>query len=92
MADVTGSKHLGLSKQSTYIANAAWQPMVKQTVRGMAALLSSLYLFASSAALKGLTAENNVLSAFYIITRFPPAVRACTRGPFHLNKLTANVY
>jgi hypothetical protein len=75
--DMAGSKHVGLSKQSTYLADAAWQPMVKQTVRGMAALLSSLYLLAASAARKGLAAENNVLSALYAITRFPPAVRAC---------------
>jgi hypothetical protein len=69
---------LFLSKQSTYLADDAWQPSVTQTPRGMAALLSSLYVLATSVSCKGVTAENNVLSALYAITRFPPAVRACT--------------
>ena len=75
--DIPNAKQTGVSKQSTYLTDAAWQPSVKQTPRGMAAFLSSLYLLATSGSRKGVTAETNVLSGLYQITRFPPAVRTC---------------
>ncbi|KAF7326486.1 hypothetical protein MSAN_02509900 [Mycena sanguinolenta] len=46
-----------VSKESAYLSDAAWQPSVVQTPRGMAALLSSLYIFSHSVAQKGIAAE-----------------------------------
>ena len=69
------------SKQSMYLADAAWHPSVPQTPRGLAALLSSLYLFAHSVAQKEVAGEQKVLALVYAIFRFPPAVR--TREPSH---------
>ncbi|KAJ7689505.1 hypothetical protein B0H14DRAFT_3051045, partial [Mycena olivaceomarginata] len=63
------------SKESMFLDDAAWQPSVEQTTRGMAALLSSLYLFAHSVAQKGVAAEQKVLAAAYAVLRFPPAIR-----------------
>lgn len=66
-----------VSKESMFLDDAAWQPSVEQTTRGMAALLSSLYLFAHSVAQKGVAAEQKVLAAAYAVLRFPPAIRTC---------------
>ncbi|KAJ7670709.1 hypothetical protein DFH06DRAFT_1468485 [Mycena polygramma] len=68
-------KRSTISKVSMYLADAAWRPSVLQTPRGMAALLSSLYLFAHSVAQKGAAAEQRVLSLAYALLRFPPAIR-----------------
>jgi hypothetical protein len=74
---VTVSRPVTKSKEHTYLADPAWQPSVLQTSRGMAALLSSLYLFVHSANQKGSNGEANILAFLYTITKFPPAVRAC---------------
>jgi hypothetical protein len=63
------------SKESMYLADAAWHPSVPQTPRGIAALLSSLYLFAHSVAQKGVIGERRVLALAYAVLRFPPAIR-----------------
>lgn len=73
------------SKESMYISNAAWQPSVEQTRRGMAALLSSLYIFSHTVGEKGAGMEEGAVSVMYTISRFPPAVRACQC--FHLFSL-----
>ncbi|KAJ6451921.1 hypothetical protein C8R45DRAFT_1041477 [Mycena sanguinolenta] len=70
-----GEKRRTVSKQSAYLSDAAWQPSVVQTPRGMAALLSSLYLFSHSVAQKGIAAEQKVLATAYAVLRFPPAIR-----------------
>ncbi|GLB39236.1 hypothetical protein LshimejAT787_0603980 [Lyophyllum shimeji] len=67
---------VGVSKQSTYLLGPAWQPSTPQTNRGMAALLSSLFVLSHIISKKGIASENTVLAALYGITRFPPAVRA----------------
>ncbi|KAF7342761.1 putative bifunctional E2/E3 enzyme [Mycena sanguinolenta] len=64
-----------VSKESAYLSDAAWQPSVVQTPRGMAALLSSLYIFSHSVAQKGIAAEQKVLATAYAVLRFPPAIR-----------------
>ncbi|KAF8148358.1 hypothetical protein K438DRAFT_1989266 [Mycena galopus ATCC 62051] len=71
-----GQPRASASKQSMYLSEPAWQPSVDQTPRGMAALLSSLYLFAHSVAQKGIAAEQKVLAVAYAVLRFPPAIRA----------------
>ncbi|KAJ7472928.1 hypothetical protein B0H11DRAFT_1919124 [Mycena galericulata] len=73
------------SKQSMYLADPAWHPSIPQTARGMAALLSSLYLLAHSVAQKQEAGEQKVLALAYIILRFPPAVR--TLAGLFLNKV-----
>ncbi|KAJ7446553.1 hypothetical protein FB451DRAFT_1412223 [Mycena latifolia] len=73
------------SKQSMYLADAAWHPSVPQTPRGIAALLSSLYLLAHSVAQKNIAGEQKVLALAYAIFRFPPAVR--TLAALFLNKV-----
>ncbi|KAJ7739067.1 hypothetical protein DFH07DRAFT_840632 [Mycena maculata] len=74
-----------VSKESMFLDDAAWQPRVAQTPRGMAALLSSLYLFAHSVAQKGVAVEQRVLALAYAVLRFPPAVR--TLAELLLNKV-----
>ncbi|KAJ6518100.1 hypothetical protein C8R47DRAFT_1086007, partial [Mycena vitilis] len=74
-----------VSKQSMYLADAAWHPAVPQTPRGMSALLSSLYLLAHSVAQKGVAGEQKVLALVYAQLRFPPAVR--TLAALLLNKV-----
>ena len=64
-----------VSREWTYLSSQAWQPSVPQTVRGMAALLSSLYTLTRSVPSKGVAAEARVLSMFHGITYFPPATR-----------------
>lgn len=71
-----------VSKESMYLNDAAWHPSVAQTPRGMAALLSSLYLFAHSVAQKGVAAEQKVLALAYAALRFPPAIRTCKSFAF----------
>jgi hypothetical protein len=97
---VTVSKPVTKSKEHTYLADPAWQPSVLQTSRGMAALLSSLYLFVHSANQKGSNGESNILAFLYTITKFPPAVRTCKSyaslilllcGPFHLTHFTVAI-
>ncbi|KAJ7472963.1 hypothetical protein B0H11DRAFT_1345488 [Mycena galericulata] len=85
--DMTASadKRGTVSKESMYLNDAAWQPSVEQTPRGMAALLSSLYLFAHSVAQKGVGAEQKVLALAYGVLRFPPAIR--TLAGLLLNKV-----
>ncbi|KAJ6529334.1 hypothetical protein B0H19DRAFT_1384994 [Mycena capillaripes] len=56
-----------------YLADVGWHPNVAQTARGIAALLSSLYFFAHSIALKGPAAEQWALA--YAVLRFLPAIR-----------------
>ncbi|KAJ7106228.1 hypothetical protein C8R44DRAFT_805910 [Mycena epipterygia] len=74
-----------VSKESMYLTDDAWHPSVPQTPRGIAALLSSLYLFAHSVAQKGVAAEQKVLAVAYAIFRFPPAIR--TMAALLLNKV-----
>ncbi|KAJ7021307.1 hypothetical protein C8F04DRAFT_1141408 [Mycena alexandri] len=74
-----------VSKQSMYLADSAWQPRVPQTPRGIAALLSSLYLFAHSVSQKGGTGEERVLAQAFSVLRFPPAIR--TLAGLLLNKV-----
>ncbi|KAF8067680.1 hypothetical protein FPV67DRAFT_1669576 [Lyophyllum atratum] len=76
--DTPDPKHsaVPVSKQSTYLLDSAWQPSTPQTDRGMAALLSSLFVLSHIVGEKGVTSEHAVLAALYAITRFPPAVRA----------------
>jgi hypothetical protein len=92
-AETADSKRGTASKQGMYLADAAWQPSVLQSSRGMAALLSSLYLLAHSVAQKGIDGEQKVLAIMYAVTRFPPAVRACEFGiifdPCHSLRPTA---
>ncbi|KAJ7735835.1 hypothetical protein DFH07DRAFT_967025 [Mycena maculata] len=73
------------SKQSMYLADAAWHPSVVQTPRGIAALLSALYLLAHAVAQKGPAGEQKVLAVAHAILRFPPAVR--TLAGLFLNKV-----
>ncbi|KAJ7636568.1 hypothetical protein FB45DRAFT_447877 [Roridomyces roridus] len=61
-------------KHSAFLDDAAWQPSVEQTPRGMAALLSSLFLFGSSLDPKG-DGLRKVLAAAFAVLRFPPAIR-----------------
>ncbi|KAJ7155009.1 hypothetical protein C8R46DRAFT_1226970 [Mycena filopes] len=63
------------SKETMYLADAAWHPSVPQTPRGIAALLSSLYVFAHSVAQKGSVGEQRVLALAFAVLRFPPAIR-----------------
>lgn len=70
-------KRATVSKELAYLADAAWQPTILQTRRGMAAMLSSLYMFSHSVAQKKSLLDHEVLAVMYRITRFPPAVRAC---------------
>ncbi|KAJ6627692.1 hypothetical protein B0H10DRAFT_1905503 [Mycena sp. CBHHK59/15] len=74
-----------VSKQSAYLADAAWHPSVAQTPRGIAALLASLYLLAHAVAQKGAAAEQKVLAVANALWRFPPAVR--TLAALLLNKI-----
>ncbi|KAJ7728334.1 hypothetical protein B0H16DRAFT_242968 [Mycena metata] len=74
-----------VSKQSMYLADPAWQPHVPQTTRGIAALLSSLYLFAHAVSQTGGTGEERVLAQAYSVLRFPPAIR--TLAALLLNKV-----
>ncbi|KAJ7737751.1 hypothetical protein B0H16DRAFT_103670 [Mycena metata] len=74
-----------VSKETTYLADAAWHPSVPQTPRGIAALLSSLYVFAHSCAQKGVAGERRVLALAYAVLRFPPAIR--TLAGLLLNKV-----
>ncbi|KAJ6529353.1 hypothetical protein B0H19DRAFT_1274384 [Mycena capillaripes] len=74
-----------LSKESMYLADAEWYSSVAQTPRGIAALLSSLYFFAYSIALKGPAAEQRVFALAYAVLRFPPAIR--TLAELVLNKV-----
>ncbi|KAL0957929.1 hypothetical protein HGRIS_000110 [Hohenbuehelia grisea] len=64
------------SKQNIFLVDNCWQPSTVQSNRGMVALLSSLYLLAHSVSHRGDLALRRVLSVFYAICRFPPAVRA----------------
>ena len=75
------SKPVTKSKEHIFLADPAWQPSVLQTQRGMAAMLSSLYVFVHSANQKGSVGEANILAFLYSITRFPPAIRACKSLP-----------
>ncbi|KAJ7648948.1 hypothetical protein DFH06DRAFT_1300213, partial [Mycena polygramma] len=68
-------KRRTVSKESMYLADAAWHPSIVQSPRGMAALLSSLYLFAHSVAQKCAAAEQRALALAYAMLRFPPAIR-----------------
>ncbi|KAF5392275.1 hypothetical protein D9757_001558 [Collybiopsis confluens] len=65
--------------KTTFLDSPAWHPNgLLQTPRGIACLLSSLYVMAESVA-HGKTrvqGTRNVLSMMYMIGRFPPAVRA----------------
>lgn len=81
--------HLLKSKERTYIADAVWQASVKQTERGMAALLSSLYQLAHSMILRGTATEDKVLSILYEMTHFPPSVRA-RESPFRRSIACSN--
>jgi len=63
------------SREWTYLSSQAWQPSIPQTARGMASLLSSLYILTKSVPSKGVVAEGRVLSMLHEITYFPPAVR-----------------
>ncbi|KAJ7636660.1 hypothetical protein FB45DRAFT_1055980 [Roridomyces roridus] len=74
-----------VSKQSTFLTDAAWQPSVPQTPRGMAALLSSLYLFAHSVGQKDRAGEQKVIATAWAVMRFPPAIR--TLAILLLNKI-----
>ncbi|KIK54985.1 hypothetical protein GYMLUDRAFT_48188 [Collybiopsis luxurians FD-317 M1] len=65
--------------KATFLNNPAWYPDgIKQTSRGIASLLSSLYVMAEAIA----HGENctqttgNVLAMLYMVSRFPPAVRS----------------
>ncbi|KAJ6599756.1 hypothetical protein DFH09DRAFT_1503902 [Mycena vulgaris] len=80
-------KRVTASKQSMYLEDPAWHPSVPQTPRGIAVLLSSLYLLAHSVAQKGVAAEQKVLALAYAIFRFPPAIR--TLAQLLLNKVPA---
>ncbi|KAJ7155127.1 hypothetical protein C8R46DRAFT_1117040 [Mycena filopes] len=64
-----------VSKQSMYLDDPAWHPSTPQTLRGMAALLSSLYLLAHSVGQEGAGSEQRVLAHAYAVLRFPPAIR-----------------
>lgn len=64
-----------VSKQSTFKSEAAWQPSVRQTQRGMAALLSSLFVLSQMVRKYGIESENKLLAVLYSFTCFPPAVR-----------------
>ncbi|KAF7335602.1 putative bifunctional E2/E3 enzyme [Mycena venus] len=81
----TPDKHKTASKQAMYLADEAWQPSVTQTPRGMAALLSSLYLLSQSVPQKGAPAEQRVLALAYAVLRFSPAIR--TLAGLLLNKV-----
>ncbi|KAJ7714801.1 hypothetical protein B0H16DRAFT_514129 [Mycena metata] len=84
VAETPSDKRSIVSKQSMYLADAAWHPSVPQTPRGMAALLSSLYLLAHSVGQTGVAGEQKVLALVYTLFRFPPAVR--TLAALFLNK------
>lgn len=77
----TTDKPATVSKQSMYLTDAAWHPSIPQTPRGIAALLSSLYLFAHSVPQNGAGAEARVLALAYAVLRFPPAIRTCESTP-----------
>ncbi|KAL6299835.1 hypothetical protein BKA93DRAFT_571391 [Sparassis latifolia] len=70
-----------VGKAAVYTARDDWQPVVRQTDRGMAAFLSSLLVFANYLSVAGNSNEeknmqNRVLNHLLALTRFPPAVRA----------------
>ncbi|KAK7050214.1 putative bifunctional E2/E3 enzyme [Favolaschia claudopus] len=81
----TTNRNRTVSKESMYLADAAWQPDIRQSARGIAALLSSLYLLAQSVPRKGAAAEQCVLALGYAVLRFPPAIR--TLACLFLNKV-----
>ncbi|KAG6886551.1 hypothetical protein C0992_003430 [Termitomyces sp. T32_za158] len=68
--------NIPVSMQSSFQSEAAWQPSIHQTQRGMAALLSSLLVLSQMVRKKGTESENKLLAVLYSFTRFPPAVRA----------------
>ncbi|KAJ7484167.1 hypothetical protein FB451DRAFT_1169243 [Mycena latifolia] len=74
-----------ISKESMYLDDPAWHPSIPQTPRGIATLLSSLYLFSDSVARKDIAAEQKVLALAYTLFRFPPAIR--TLAELLLNKV-----
>jgi hypothetical protein len=69
-------RRIAATREATYVATLSWQPSIEQSRRGMAALLSSLYMFSHAVGQKGSTTEAMALSVMQTITRFPPAVRA----------------
>jgi len=75
VAETEAAPKRSISREWTYLSGQAWQPSVPQTARGMAALLSSLYILTKSVPSKGVVAEGRVLSMLHEITHFPPAVR-----------------
>ncbi|KAJ7148093.1 hypothetical protein C8R43DRAFT_1108121 [Mycena crocata] len=82
---VSDKRATTVSKQSMYLEGNAWHPSVPQTPRGIAALLSSLYLFAHAVAQTGVAGEQKVLALAYAVLRFPPAIR--TLAALILNKV-----
>ncbi|KAJ7230547.1 hypothetical protein GGX14DRAFT_583780 [Mycena pura] len=75
-SEAESSRRITATREATYVATPAWQPSTEQSRRGMAALLSSLYMFSHAVSQMGVTTECMVLSVVQTICRFPPAVRA----------------
>ena len=80
-------RRIAVTREATYVATSSWQPSIEQSRRGMAALLSSLYVFSHAVGQKGSTTEYMVLSVMQTITRFPPAVRASEPWSFIFHDL-----
>jgi hypothetical protein len=81
------TRRIAATREATYVATLSWQPSIEQSRRGMAALLSSLYMFSHAVGQKGSTTEHMVLSVMQTVTRFPPAVRASELRSFILHSL-----
>jgi hypothetical protein len=75
-------RRIAATREATYVATLSWQPSIEQSRRGMAALLSSLYMFSHAVGETDSTTEAMALSVMQTITRFPPAVRASEPWPF----------